>query len=66
MIIQIAELYRHGWDKFDLSGLVGTNLLHVYEGAEMVSREIRASGATPIFNIYDKRPDLPAKLKGEL
>jgi len=62
----IAELYRRGWDKFELSGLAGANLLRVYEGAEMVSRELQASAATPIFDIYNKRPDLPAKLPDEL
>ena len=66
MIIQITELYRRGWDKFELSGLAGANLLRIYEGAEIVSRELQASAATPIFDIYNKRPDLPAKLKDEL
>lgn len=59
--MQIAELYRRGWDKYELTGLTGANLLRVYEGAESVSRELRSSGATPVFHLYDKRPDLPVK-----
>jgi len=58
----IAELYRRGWNKIELSGLTGANLLRVYEGAERVSKELRSSGATYVMNLYDKRPDLPVKL----
>jgi membrane dipeptidase len=58
---QIAELYRRGWDKLELAGLAGANLLRVYEGAERVSRELQSSGATPVVDLYDKRPDLPTE-----
>jgi membrane dipeptidase len=61
MIMQIAELYRRGWDKFELSGLTGANLLRVYGGAERVSRELQSSGATAVYDLYDKRPDLPVE-----
>jgi len=63
----IAELYKRGWNKFELSGLTGANLLRVFEGAERVSREFQSSGATPVLDLYDKRPDLPIELpKDEL
>lgn len=61
MVTQVAELYRRGWDRFELSGLTGANLLRVYEGAERVSRELQSSGATAVFDLYDKRHDLPAE-----
>jgi membrane dipeptidase len=55
----IAELYRRGWNKFELAGLTGANLLRVFEGAEKVANELRASRVPPVFDLYDKRPDLP-------
>ncbi|KAK7472978.1 hypothetical protein VKT23_001082 [Stygiomarasmius scandens] len=58
----IAELYSRGWDKYDLAGLTGANLLRVFEGAERVSRELKAAGMLPVFDLYDKRPDLPVEL----
>jgi membrane dipeptidase len=63
----MAELYRRGWNKFELSGLTGANFLRVYEGAERVSRELQSLGATPVMDLYVKRPDLPVELpKDEL
>ncbi|ESK91003.1 microsomal dipeptidase [Moniliophthora roreri MCA 2997] len=55
----IAELYSRGWNKHDLAGLTGANLLRVFEGAEKVSRELRATGTPPVFEWYNKRPDYP-------
>jgi len=55
-------LYSRGWNKYDLAGLTGANLLRVFEGAEQVSRELKAAGMLPVFDLYDKRPDLPVEL----
>ncbi|KAJ7928542.1 hypothetical protein B0H13DRAFT_2228969 [Mycena leptocephala] len=55
----IAELYTRGWTKYELAGLTGANLLRVFEGAEKVSRELKAAGTLPAFDLYDKRTDLP-------
>ncbi|THH15148.1 hypothetical protein EW146_g5284 [Bondarzewia mesenterica] len=55
----IAELYTRGWDKFELAGLAGANLLRVMEGAERVKEEMRREGVSPVADLYDKRPDLP-------
>lgn len=63
---QIAELYRRGWNKYELSGLTGANLLRVYKGAESVSSRLQESGATPVFDLYHKRPDLPTHIVEEL
>ncbi|KAI0075372.1 hypothetical protein K474DRAFT_1664328 [Panus rudis PR-1116 ss-1] len=54
----IAELYRRGWNRFELSGLTGRNLLRVLDGAERVARELQMDGAQPRWDIYDKREDL--------
>ncbi|KAJ6495642.1 renal dipeptidase family, partial [Mycena vitilis] len=54
----IAELYTRGWNKFELAGLTGANLLRVFEGAEKVSRDLKAANTLPVFDIYDKRTDL--------
>jgi membrane dipeptidase len=62
----IAELYRRGWNQYELSGLTGANLLRVYEGAESISRKLQHSGATPVFDLYYKRPDLPTNIPEEL
>lgn len=64
--IQIAELYSRGWDKFELSGLTGGNLLRVFAGAEKVSRDLKAKGTLPIYDLYDKRPDLPSRRSSQL
>ncbi|KAJ7287753.1 membrane dipeptidase-domain-containing protein [Mycena rebaudengoi] len=58
----IAELYARGWDKYELSGLAGANLLRVFDGAERVARELRAGGAAPAFELYEKRRDIPVDL----
>ncbi|KAF5345322.1 hypothetical protein D9758_008491 [Tetrapyrgos nigripes] len=58
----VAELYRRGWNKYELAGLTGGNLLRVFEEVEEVSRKLKAEGMLPIFDLYDKRPDLPVKL----
>ncbi|KAF8170290.1 membrane dipeptidase-domain-containing protein [Mycena galopus ATCC 62051] len=55
----IAELYKRGWNKYELAGLAGANLLRVFEGAEKVSRELKAAGTAPAFDVYHKRKDLP-------
>ncbi|KAJ6558490.1 membrane dipeptidase-domain-containing protein [Mycena vulgaris] len=54
-----AELYTRGWTKSELAGLAGANLLRVFEGAEKVSRALRAANTPPVFDLYHKRTDLP-------
>ncbi|EGN99588.1 hypothetical protein SERLA73DRAFT_88074 [Serpula lacrymans var. lacrymans S7.3] len=55
----IAELYSRGWNKYELAGLTGGNLLRVFAGAEQVSRELQESGAAPVYDLYDQRKDIP-------
>ncbi|EIN11969.1 hypothetical protein PUNSTDRAFT_50766 [Punctularia strigosozonata HHB-11173 SS5] len=54
----IAELYSRGWTRRELAGLAGGNLIRVFEGAEKVASELRASGAKPAMEVYHKRQDL--------
>ncbi|KAI8998616.1 membrane dipeptidase-domain-containing protein [Trametes punicea] len=54
----IAELYKRGWNAFDLAGLTGGNLLRVMEGAERVSSELQRVGTPPVMARYEKRTDL--------
>lgn len=56
---QVAELYRRGWDKYELAGLTGGNLLRVFAAVENVSRELQAAGSPAVYDIYDKRKDMP-------
>jgi len=56
----IAELYRRGWDKYELAGLTGANFLRVYEGAEKVAKELQDAGTTPVVTLYKKRKDIPS------
>jgi len=55
----IAELYRRGWDKYELAGLTGGNLLRVFAAVENVARELQAAGTPAVYDIYDKREDMP-------
>ncbi|KAI0930695.1 hypothetical protein AcV5_007341 [Taiwanofungus camphoratus] len=55
----IAEMFRRGWDRFELAGLTGRNLLRVMAGAERVAIHMKANGLAPVMDLYDKRPDLP-------
>ncbi|KAF9564773.1 hypothetical protein CPC08DRAFT_630667 [Agrocybe pediades] len=57
----IAELYKRGWDKYELAGLTGGNLLRVFQGAEQVAKNLQAAGTPPVFDLYKKRPDLPVR-----
>jgi len=54
----IAELYRRGWDKYELAGLTGGNLLRVFAGVENVAGELQSVGTAAIYDIYDEREDL--------
>jgi hypothetical protein len=62
---KIAELYRRGWDRDDLAGLTGGNLLRVMESAEEVARKLQLAGTLPVYDLYKKRKDIPG-LQGEL
>ncbi|KZT08456.1 uncharacterized protein LAESUDRAFT_649280 [Laetiporus sulphureus 93-53] len=55
----VAELYRRGWNRFDLAGLTGQNLLRVMANVERVAADLQADGAQPSMEIYEKRTDLP-------
>ncbi|KAG6882644.1 hypothetical protein C0992_011145, partial [Termitomyces sp. T32_za158] len=55
----VAELYKRGWDRYELVGLTGGNLLRIFEGAEKVARELQAAGQEPAYDLYDKRKDIP-------
>jgi membrane dipeptidase len=52
-----AELYKRGWNEFELSGLAGANFIRVFEGVERVARELRVE--TAAMDLYSKRKDLP-------
>jgi len=56
---KIAELYRRGWDRDDLAGLTGGNLLRVMESAEEVARKLQLAGTLPVYDLYKKRKDIP-------
>lgn len=49
---QIGELYRRGWNKYELAGLTGANLLRVFKGAEGVAKELQDAGTLPAVEIY--------------
>jgi len=55
----IAELYRRGWNKYELAGLTGANFLRVFQGAEKVAEELQAAHTPPVFDLYNKRTDIP-------
>ncbi|KAH9941039.1 membrane dipeptidase-domain-containing protein [Amylocystis lapponica] len=54
----IAEMYRRGWNRFELAGLTGRNVLRILEGAEKAAAHLRAGGLTASMAVYDKRSDL--------
>ena len=62
---KIAELYRRGWDREDLAGLTGGNLLRVMESAEAVARKLQLAGTLPVYDLYKERKDIP-RPQGEL
>ncbi|KZT65952.1 hypothetical protein DAEQUDRAFT_730871 [Daedalea quercina L-15889] len=55
----VAEMYKRGWDRFELAGLSGRNLLRILAGVERVASDLQAHGVPPALDIYDKRTDLP-------
>ncbi|KAG6897725.1 hypothetical protein C0992_011935 [Termitomyces sp. T32_za158] len=57
--VLVAELYKRGWNRYELVGLTGGNLLRIFEGAEKVARELQAAGQEPAYDLYDKRKDIP-------
>jgi membrane dipeptidase len=42
-----------------LAGVAGGNLLRVMKAMEDVGAELRKNGATPAYEIYEKREDIP-------
>ncbi|KAI0790876.1 membrane dipeptidase-domain-containing protein [Abortiporus biennis] len=55
----IAELYHRGWNKTELVGLAGRNLLRVMAGAENTAKQLQSARVRPKYDIYDKRTDIP-------
>ncbi|KAG9104047.1 hypothetical protein FRC06_005944 [Ceratobasidium sp. 370] len=51
-----AELIRRGWSREDLDGLASRNFLRVFQGAEVVARQM--SDVSPSYVLYDKRDKL--------
>ncbi|KAI0728252.1 membrane dipeptidase-domain-containing protein [Fomitopsis betulina] len=58
----VAEMHSRGWNRFELAGLTGRNLLRVMEGVEQVAADLKAQGTPPALDIYNKRTDLPHEL----
>jgi membrane dipeptidase len=59
----IAELYRRGWNKYELAALTGGNLLRVFEGAERVAKQLQLAHTIPVYDLYDKRTDIPRHIE---
>ncbi|KAK2467854.1 hypothetical protein APHAL10511_000149 [Amanita phalloides] len=55
----IAELYRRGWNRYELAGLTGSNILRVLRAAEDVAKELQDVLTEPVYDLYDKRNDIP-------
>ncbi|GJJ06823.1 hypothetical protein Clacol_001019 [Clathrus columnatus] len=53
-----SELRKRGWSRRNLAGLAGGNFVHVWEGVERVSKQLKDEGAVAAYDIYDKRQDL--------
>ncbi|THG99277.1 hypothetical protein EW026_g3041 [Hermanssonia centrifuga] len=62
----IVELINRGWKRPELEGLTGKNLLRVMEGAEHVAKHLQETGMAPVYDLYDKRTDLPRRSGSEL
>ncbi|PVF93249.1 hypothetical protein CPB86DRAFT_715846 [Serendipita vermifera] len=60
----VAILIRRGWTASELSGLLGGNMLRVFDEVERIAKQMRAEGAKPSMALYSKRPDLPAQVTG--
>ena len=58
---QFAELYKRGWNRYELSDLAGANFLRVFAGVERVAEQLR--GMEPVMDLYSMRTDLPWKGK---
>ncbi|KAM5531048.1 hypothetical protein V8D89_015268 [Ganoderma adspersum] len=54
----VAELYKRGWNTFELAGLTGGNLLRIMEAAERVAAGLQRSGMEPVMARYETREDL--------
>ncbi|PFH52070.1 hypothetical protein AMATHDRAFT_57893 [Amanita thiersii Skay4041] len=55
----VAELVRRGWNKYEVAGLTGSNVLRVLRGAEHVAKELQDAGTEPIYDLYKARRDIP-------
>ncbi|KAA1476817.1 hypothetical protein DENSPDRAFT_843909 [Dentipellis sp. KUC8613] len=55
----VAELYKRGWTRLELAGFTGANFLRILAGAEQTARVMALEGAQPVYDLYDKRTDLP-------
>jgi len=52
-------LYERGWNKYELAGLTGANILRVLQTAEDVAKELQDAHTEPVYDLYDERTDLP-------
>lgn len=52
-------MHTRGWNRFELAGLTGRNLLRIMQGVERVAADLKAHGTPPALDIYEKRSDLP-------
>ncbi|KAG9310591.1 membrane dipeptidase-domain-containing protein [Chiua virens] len=57
----IAELYRRGWNKYELAGLTGGNFLRVFAEVENVAQELQAEAAPAVYGIYDNGLNIPSR-----
>lgn len=58
---QVAELRKRGWKRHELEGFTGRNLIRVLAGAEEVAKKLQRAGTKPVFDLYDRRTDLPRR-----
>lgn len=65
-LTQFEILFRRGWNKYDLAGLAGGNILRVIEKADLVVAKMKADGMKPAYDIYEKRKDIPKRSTNEL
>ncbi|EIW81180.1 hypothetical protein CONPUDRAFT_104400 [Coniophora puteana RWD-64-598 SS2] len=55
----VAELHKRGWATEELAGFTSGNFLRVFARAEEVAQELKKSGMQPVYDLYDKRTDIP-------
>lgn len=61
----VAELFRRGWNKYELAGLTGGNFLRIFAAVEDVAHKLQSEGALPVYDVYEEREDMPSRRVGE-